>query len=215
MSLGYHNIQKTPQEALALRYSLVDVARFWAKVNKDGPAPILQPALGPCWLWTASVTGSGKVNHGQFTLSRNGQPQVHLYAHRISWELAYGPIPDGLKICHHCDIPRCVRPAHLFLGTQADNLHDAARKGRIYNHKPRTTRAFTPADRLAIYQLPYRRGLIVALARQYGVSKTAISLIRSGRFIGAPTELQGVQSSAQADHGVDQRLNEQRRAEAV
>lgn len=147
--------------------------RFWAKVKKSES----------CWLWTASATGGNGMQHGQFTLPRCGSGQRHIYAHRLAWELAYGPIPDGLQICHKCDVPRCVRPEHLFLGTQDDNLKDAARKGRF--HRPRT-RTLTQADRLAIYHMPARRGIGVELALRYGVTKTRISLIRAGRFVGSP-----------------------------
>lgn len=157
-------------------------ARFWTKVKKSEA----------CWLWTASVTGGNRVQHGQVTLPRVCGYQPHIYAHRLSWMLAYGPIPEGLQVCHHCDVPRCVRPDHLFLGTQDDNLKDAARKGRF--HTPRT-RTLTLADRLAIFHMPERRGVSFALALHYGVSTTCISLIRRGRFVGAP--FQRAQAGAQ------------------
>jgi hypothetical protein len=87
--------------------------RFWEKVEKsDG-----------CWLWTGSVTKSG--GYGQ--LSVNGKP---VRAHRFIYELLHGPIPVGMRVCHTCDNPPCVRPDHLFLGTPKDNTHDMIRKGR-------------------------------------------------------------------------------------
>jgi hypothetical protein len=86
--------------------------RFWRKVRKtDG-----------CWEWTASFRGLG---YGQIKVN-----QKMLYAHRVSWEMANGPIPDGLCVLHHCDNPPCVNPDHLFLGTQADNMRDKVRKNR-------------------------------------------------------------------------------------
>lgn len=92
-------------------------ARFWAKVHKH-------PGDG-CWVWTASVIRSG---YGRFGLQGAGARTVG--AHRFSFELANGPIPDGMCICHRCDNPKCVRPSHLFLGSFSDNTRDAINKGR-------------------------------------------------------------------------------------
>ena len=90
--------------------------RFWEKVNKTDT----------CWLWTAQRTTGG---YGVFRI-RN--PRAQTTAHRVAWEMAHGPIPDGLNVCHHCDTPSCVRPDHLFLGTQRENLRDMTVKGRRY-----------------------------------------------------------------------------------
>lgn len=97
--------------------------RFWAKVNKDGPVPEHMPHLGPCWVWTGSrfPLGYGTVS----VASRQNQG-----AHRVSWRLTQGPIPEGLMVCHRCDNRPCVRPSHLFLSTAKGNFDDMVRKGR-------------------------------------------------------------------------------------
>lgn len=94
--------------------------RFADKVDRRGP--------DECWEWQGSRYPNG---YGQF-----GAGGTHTGAHRASWELAHGPIPEGLFVLHHCDNPPCVNPAHLFLGTQTDNLRDAARKGRLTGGGP-------------------------------------------------------------------------------
>ena len=76
-----------------------------------------------CWLWTGAVNEHG---YGRLTLGRT----YKRYAHRASWESSFGAIPEGLNVLHRCDTPRCINPAHLFLGTRADNVHDMDSKGR-------------------------------------------------------------------------------------
>src|SRR6185369_11378251 len=98
------------------------IQRFFSHVNKDGPAPVHQPKLGPCWIWTAGTSRG----YGQFSRSH----KVKVPAHRVSWVIHNGPIPDGLFVLHRCDRPECVRPDHLFLGTGDDNMADMVSKGR-------------------------------------------------------------------------------------
>lgn len=90
--------------------------RFWQKVNKNGPVPDACPALGPCWLWLSAPRGIG---YGGFYVG-NGKTAL---AHRVSYELAKGPIPGGLDLDHLCRIRLCVRPEHLEPVTaQVNNL---------------------------------------------------------------------------------------------
>ena len=100
----------------------ITIERFWSKVDKTGS--------NGCWVWTGAKNGSGRPFSGI------GQGNKVRLAHRLSYEFAYGPIPEGLLVCHHCDNPACVRPDHLFLGTQSDNLRDAYRKGRLTQLRP-------------------------------------------------------------------------------
>jgi hypothetical protein len=95
--------------------------RFWMKVQKSNG----------CWEWTAYRDPDG---YGRFGWARKRRSE-NILAHRVSWELHYGPIPEGLWICHHCDNPSCVRPDHLFLGDRSMNMKDCAAKGRLAVHK--------------------------------------------------------------------------------
>ena len=99
------------------------IARFWTFVEKNGP---IYPTLGtPCWLWTGYRMPSGYGNFMDYIEGRKDR-----LAHRYAYRTFVGPIPDGIFVLHRCDNPPCVRPDHLFLGTQADNLIDAVAKGR-------------------------------------------------------------------------------------
>lgn len=98
-----------------------DAVRFWAKVERRSE--------DQCWPWLAARDDKG---YGVFYLGARLTK-----APRASWALLVGPIPEGLNVLHRCDNPQCVNPAHLFLGTQADNLLDMRTKGRADgNHNP-------------------------------------------------------------------------------
>ena len=101
-------------------------ARFWVKVDKNGPIPAHCPELGPCWVWTKAADPKG---YGRFGIGPSGGNRV-FFAHRVAMALAGTIPPDELQGCHHCDNPSCCNPAHLFLGTGADNAADMLAKGR-------------------------------------------------------------------------------------
>lgn len=92
--------------------------RFWRRVEKGIDH----------WIWVGGVNDKG---YGLLSVGKNKLK----YAHRFSWELANEPIPEGKSVCHTCDIPRCVNPDHLFLGSHQENMKDMAVKGRVGTRK--------------------------------------------------------------------------------
>ena len=135
--------------------------RFQEKIQKtDG-----------CWLWTGGVFQVS--GYGQFNPD-TGPGHVPVAAHRFSWELFCGPIPDGLDVLHRCDVRRCVRPDHLFLGTHQANMDDKVAKDRQVKGEAVNTARLTAAD-IPVIRRRFAAGESSrALARQYGVSKTSI-----------------------------------------
>jgi len=126
-----------------------------------------------CWLWTGTLDGRG--GYGKI-----GNPQ-HVKAHRVSWELFRGPIPDGMCILHKCDIRCCVNPDHLFVGTYQDNVVDMHKKGR-HNAKPqigeRHHRAKLNAEQ--VKEILKSKESQRALARKFKVSESQIHRIKRG-----------------------------------
>jgi hypothetical protein len=98
--------------------------RFWAKVDRLGP--------DDCWNWTGSTDGKGRgqINPGR---RQDGSKNPPIKAPRAVWMLTYGEVPDGY-VCHTCDNPLCVNPAHLFLGSAQDNVDDMVTKRRHWLH---------------------------------------------------------------------------------
>lgn len=95
--------------------------RLWAKVDKAGPIPTHAPHLGPCWLWTGKKdeNGYGRLAVGSLIDGTRGK---HVRVHRVAYESAKGPIPEGLVIDHLCRVHACVRPDHLEAVTHAENV---------------------------------------------------------------------------------------------
>jgi hypothetical protein len=133
------------------------MARFMARIEFD--------TNGGCWLWAAATTRDG------YGLFRAGSISL---AHRFSHDRLVGPVGD-LYVLHHCDVPACVNPSHLFLGTQTDNMRDMHAKAR---RRPcRTNTKLTPAQVAFIRSSPLKQK---AVAELLGVTQATISKIRLG-----------------------------------
>jgi len=130
-----------------------------------------------CWLWEGAPNPFG---YGE--LHVHGHTE---FAHRVSWTLHRGEIPDGLCVLHKCDTPACVNPDHLFLGTRTDNMIDKVKKGRQRGGGLRGSMVvgakLTEADAETIKAWPKKHGSGTMLARKFGVNKALIGRIRHGK----------------------------------
>lgn len=111
----------------------VGSVRFWSKVDRS--------LLGPagCWHWTGALNSAG---YGVFAVEL--KPVRLALAHRVMFTLDFGAIPDGLIVRHRCDVPNCVRPDHLLLGTHRDNAQDKIQRGRAQHQRARLTQTVAP-----------------------------------------------------------------------
>jgi hypothetical protein len=134
-----------------------------------------------CWIWNSRFNSAGQIRANTFSL--NGKI---MRAYRASFILHKGDIPEGAAICHNCDNPLCVNPDHLWVGSNAENTADMHNKRRANTPKgeqhssAKLTEADVKAIRLVMSDAP--RGAQKALALRYGISKSTIQDIRSGKI---------------------------------
>lgn len=133
---------------------------FWYKVRKTKK----------CWLWTGT-----HQRYGRF----NGEEGPGTLAHRQSWILEYGPIPKGLCVLHKCDNTLCVRPSHLWLGTQKDNSQDMVLKGRAPHGLAKLSDDNVRQIRQRMNKR--KRGDVTKMAAEFSIERSALYNIANGK----------------------------------
>lgn len=156
------------------RLNLGTEARFWSKVNKNGPT---QPHMTtPCWEWTGSKTTNG---YGQFNYKGR-----QVQAHRVPLLMGMDrELRSDEWACHHCDNRICVNPSHIFIGTRQDNVDDMLAKGRNYvaRGEAQPKAKLRNEDVLEIRRLLPTRS-VRSISIQFGVSRMVIAGIRDGKL---------------------------------
>jgi hypothetical protein len=130
-----------------------------------------------CWLWDGAIHRTG---YGVFGLTAQKRTAA---AHRVSYELHVGPIPAGMVVCHKCDVRSCVNPAHLFAGSQTENLLDMVAKGRHHDQRGSRNHAAKLTDSIVreIRDLRARGDTYQAIASRYGVSRSCVTDAATGQ----------------------------------
>jgi hypothetical protein len=152
-----------------MRIKPIEIERFHEKY-------IIDEESG-CWIWQAATSG-----HGYGTMKIGGRKEA---AHRISYEIHKGPIPEGMLGCHECDVRLCVNPDHIFLGTNLDNTRDMISKGReryVGQKGASNPKAILDDKKVVeIIKLIAKGMTNRAIANRFGVSHGTVSLIRLGK----------------------------------
>jgi hypothetical protein len=153
--------------------------RLWSRVRRGEDHE--------CWEWGGPKTSKG---YGQIGVKRGEWGTA--YTHRVSWELSFGPIPDGLCVLHRCDNPSCVNPAHLFLGTRTENNQDMVEKGRYrpytgWNDGEGNHTAKLNCDLVCLirHRWLFAGDSLPLMAREFGVSRFTVWKAASGRTWGS------------------------------
>ena len=132
-------------------------------------------SVSGCWIWTGTCSHSG---YGQ--IKENYRTRL---AHRVSWEIHNGAIPEGIVVCHRCDVPQCVNPAHLFLGTMKDNVADMLSKGRGSDRKgdKHPNSKISNSEILEIIRLHKAGHMGKEIASRFGISRGYVSQLINGK----------------------------------
>lgn len=135
-----------------------------------------------CWLWNRHVNKRPGAGYGHTSIVENGRVRG-ISAHRLAYILFVGPIPSGMQVLHSCDVRHCVRPDHLFIGTQKDNMADMIRKGReVRLRGTQFPQSKLTEEGVLNIRSEYKKGLTMRdLARMYKVSQHTIMCLLQGK----------------------------------
>jgi hypothetical protein len=150
-------------EELKQEISAVNEQLFWTKVDRKGAEE--------CWQWTAYRRDTG---YGQFRVGERVER-----AHRVAFLLSGQSIPDGGQVLHHCDNPSCVNPAHLYLGTHADNMRDKADRARVAGERNPNAR-LSAAEVDEIRDMRQSGVMVKTIAEKFKIAVCTVYNICSG-----------------------------------
>lgn len=133
-----------------------------------------------CWIYQGEV---GRAGYGVVTIGQRRDGNRRRYAaHRYFYEHLVGPIPDGMLLCHKCDVPACVNPKHMFVGTQVDNMRDMHSKGRGRTGAKGERNHFSRLTGEKARQIREASGSARIIAEQFGIRPVTVNAIKAGRI---------------------------------